>query len=271
MKFLHFAAFLLCAALFTLAFAPRAQADQWNQLTYFTFSAPFEVPGYHQPMVLPAGKYEFKLLDSASNRDIVQIFNNNGSHLYDTVLAIPDYRMHPTGKSVIQFTERTSGSPEAIKAWFYPGDEFGQQFVYPKSRAMELAKANNQPVLSIPDETAANMSKPATSANESSVRAMENAPVKAEEPNGSEVPASQVVESNPSNSNTKASNTSNANANNSANNDKLVAQNTNDSARNNSKTLPKTASDMPLAVLCGMMLLGLGVGFRVLVVARSKH
>jgi hypothetical protein len=257
MKFLQSAVLLFSALLLAVAFSPRAQADEWNKLTYFTFSAPFEVPGYHRPMVLPAGRYEFKLLDSESNRDIVQIFNKNGTHLYDTVLAIPDYRMTPTSKSVIQFRERATGSPEAIKAWFYPGDNFGQEFVYPKSRAMELAKANNEPVLSMPDETAANMTKPVTSAKDSSVTAMKNTPVKAEEPNGNEVEASQVVTSEPSNAN--ASNTSNEN-------NKLVAQNN----QNNSKTLPKTASEMPLAVLSGMFLLGFGVGLRLATRAPSK-
>jgi hypothetical protein len=117
-----------------------------------TFSAPVEIPG----QVLMAGTYVFKLLDSPSNRTIVQIFNKDQTKLFATVLAIPDYRLKPTGKTVITFDERPAGSPEAIKAWFYPGDEYGQEFVYPKTRAMQLAKVVKQPVPSM----AANMRRP---------------------------------------------------------------------------------------------------------------
>jgi hypothetical protein len=45
------------------------------------------------------------------------------------------------------FAERTQNQPEAVRAWFYPADNFGQEFVYPKKRAQELAEAANVPVL----------------------------------------------------------------------------------------------------------------------------
>lgn len=245
---LKLAGFIACALLLLTSYSPRAQADQYNQLTHFTFSAPFEIPGFHHTMVLPAGTYTFKLLDSLSDRDIVQIFNKDQSHLYATILAIPDYRLKPTGKSVIQFTERAANSPEAIKAWFYPGDLYGQEFVYPKSRAVELAKANNEPVPSISEEAAANMSKPIKSANEPAVKEMEKAPVLAERPNGQEVPVAQALETKPHTP---------TEANNNSSQQTLVA-------KNNSSTLPKTASEMPLALLCGTLLLGFGAALRLL-------
>jgi hypothetical protein len=154
--------------------------------------------------VLPAGTYTFKLLDSASDRHIVQIYNKDQSHLYATVMAIPDYRLHPTGKTVIKFEETAAGNPEALRAWFYPGDQFGQQFVYPKSRARELAKASNQPVLSMSDEASANMAKPIKSAKEPSVKALENTQVTAQEPSGQEVAMGKVVQTQPSSSSSSA-------------------------------------------------------------------
>jgi hypothetical protein len=45
-----------------------------------------------------------------------------------------------------------TGTPEAIKAWFYPGDNFGQEFVYPKAKATQLAQQEQRPVLSLRDE-----------------------------------------------------------------------------------------------------------------------
>lgn len=98
---------------------------------------PLEIPG----RVLSPGTYVFKLLDDAGNRHIVQIFNADESHIYATILALPVYRLSPAGKTVITFEERTSGSPEALQAWFYPGDNYGEEFVYPKVRAIEIAKA----------------------------------------------------------------------------------------------------------------------------------
>src|SRR5204862_769013 len=123
----------------------RSAADQWDKKTIVTFNAPVEVPG----KVLPAGTYVFKLLDSASNRNIVQIYDKDEKQLLATILALPDYRLKPSDKPVITFEERPSGSPEAIKAWFYPGELYGQQFVYPHDRAVALAKRSNQPVLSM--------------------------------------------------------------------------------------------------------------------------
>jgi ribosomal protein L9 len=218
-----------------------AKADEWNQKTVFTFSAPIEVPGVKGPMVLPAGTYEFKLLDSLSDRDIVQIFNKNGTHLYTTTLAIPDYRMKPTGTSVIKFAERAAGSPEAIKAWFYPGDNYGQEFVYPKARAVELAKSVKEPVLSMSDEMASNMAEPVKSNKESAVTALEQTPVKAQRPSGEEVEITEVIPAPPPGAMPSGQATTAA-----------------------AKTLPKTASDLPLLALCGILLASFGLGLRLL-------
>jgi hypothetical protein len=121
-------------------FANPAQADRWNKRTILTFSQPIEVPG----KVLPAGTYTFRLLDSTSYRHIVQIWNEDGTQLITTIIAIPNYRLEPTAETVIKFHERPGDSPEALRAWFYPGDESGQEFVYPKTRAIQLAQASNE-------------------------------------------------------------------------------------------------------------------------------
>jgi hypothetical protein len=73
-----------------------------------------------------------KLMDSPADRHIVQIFNNDQSRIIDTVLAIPNYRLQPTGHSQFAFWETPPGNAKALRAWFYPGDNFGQEFPYPK-------------------------------------------------------------------------------------------------------------------------------------------
>jgi hypothetical protein len=76
----------------------------------------------------------------------VQIFNKDENHLFTTILAIPNYRIQPTGKTVFTFWETPPGQPKALRAWFYPGDNFGQEFAYPKSAAVQIAAVAHQPV-----------------------------------------------------------------------------------------------------------------------------
>src|ERR1700743_2812427 len=104
---------LLAGAALMCGMVRQANADEWDQKTKFTFSGPVEIPG----QILPAGTYVFKLADSSSNRNIVQVFNKEQNHLFGTFLAIPDYRIHPTDKAIVRFAERPAGSPQAIKAW----------------------------------------------------------------------------------------------------------------------------------------------------------
>src|ERR1051326_564645 len=124
------------------ALAPTARADEWNKKTILTVNESIQVPN----KVLPPGTYVMKLLDSPSNRHIVQIFDKDEQHLQTTVLAIPNYRLEPTGKTQLQFWETPPGQPKALRAWFYPGDNFGQEFAYPKSEAMQIASVTHQSV-----------------------------------------------------------------------------------------------------------------------------
>src|SRR6516162_10877498 len=116
--------------------------DAWNKKTTLTFSQPVELPG----LILPAGQYVFKLADLPSSRNVVQVFNADDDQIYATILAIPCYRMEPADEPVIFFEERRSDQPQAIHAWFYPGDLYGQEFVYPEGRSLEVAQTTVQPV-----------------------------------------------------------------------------------------------------------------------------
>jgi len=195
-KALHRMAFALCVATLVAAFGSPAKADEANKLTYFTFSAPVELPGNK---VLPAGTYAFKLLDSVGDRNVVQIFNKDLTMLYATVLTIPDYRPQPHDKTIIKFSETSQGGPEAIKEWFYPGDTYGQEFVYPKSRATEIAKESHQSVPSMPSELSGNITQPANNSNAPSVTAMKDAQLKSQNANGQETSVQQTFGSNPAN------------------------------------------------------------------------
>jgi hypothetical protein len=113
-------------------------------------------------MVLPPGSYVFKLFDSQVDRSIVQVFNEDQTHLFATILAVPDTHLRPTDKTVIMFEEREAGAPQAIRAWFYPDEKYGADFVYPQPRAATLAQTVNQPVPSMPANTAESEMKQVT-------------------------------------------------------------------------------------------------------------
>src|ERR1700746_959851 len=145
MKFVKLTSFSILITLCVLGalIVPNARADEWDKKTTLTFNEPVQVPG----TTLSAGTYVFKLADT-SDRTIVQIWNKDETRLITTILAIADYRAKTPDETIVSFDERPTGQPEALKAWFYPGDNFGVEFVYPKQRATDLAQANPQPVLS---------------------------------------------------------------------------------------------------------------------------
>ncbi len=201
-------------------FASGIQANDWNKVTVMTFSQPIEIPG----QILPAGTYTVKLVNIASERHVVQFLDADGIKVFATVLAINDWRLHPTGQTVVKFSERPGDSPEALKAWFYPGDNFGQEFVYPKHRAIELAMAAKEPVPAIAEETA-----PAD---------MQTAPIVAITPDQKEVPVEEAIAITPPAADPTA----------------LVAQNT--TPEPVATSLPKTASSLPLIALLGFASLG---------------
>src|SRR5213594_1538731 len=213
-----------------MMFSSTASAQSWNKRTTVTFNVPVEIPGVGA-QVLPAGTYVFRLLDSLSDRNIVQVFNKDESHIYATILAIPNCRLQATDKTVMTFAERAAGDPQAIRAWFYPGDNSGQEFVYPKKRAVELAKITNQPVLYIPDDVASNIVAPVKTASEPPVIALKEAPVMAGKPTGEVVPVAEVVVPPPVQT---------------------------------AASLPKTTSVLPLLALIGFLCLSVGLSLRAL-------
>src|SRR5437868_10342439 len=136
------AAALSTTALLGLCFTASLSADDWNKKTTLTVKETIQLPH----TVLQPGTYVFKLADSLSDRHIVQIFNADETQVVATILAIPNYRLKPTDKSVFRFWETPAGNPKAMRAWFYPGDNFGQEFAYPKMKSIEIAKIAKTPV-----------------------------------------------------------------------------------------------------------------------------
>jgi len=217
----------MAASFLGIAAVSAVRADDSNKKTVLTFSQPVEIPG----RVLPAGTYIFTLVDGASDRHVVQVLSEDGKTPLAMFLTIPDYRLKSTSETVIKFLEVPRGSPEAIKAWFYPGNTVGEEFVYHKVRAIELAKAAKVPV-------------PAVVIEHATLEALKAAPVVAVTPDEKEVAVAQVIQTTPVAQKTPVA---------------QVAR-----AEEPRKQLPKTASDLPVIALFGLVsMLAAAIGLMV--------
>ena len=224
--------FRMLFAILSLMLAVGVQtmrADQWDKATKITFNESVQVPG----KVLSPGTYYFKLLDSPAERHVVQIFNEDHTQLITTVLAIPNQRLEPAGKTILTYEERPSDQPMALKAWFYPGDTFGQQFVYPKSEAQELSRLNKTEVPSTESEEAYPGQKAERSEPEAPKDTSPQPELKAENttPPQATPPTAAAPETHPAPTAAPAS-------------------------KERSEHLPKTASPLPLFGLMGFLMLG---------------
>ena len=233
---------IICSLVLTaMAVAIQVKADDFNKKTTLTFTEPFEVPGAGA-QILPAGTYVFKIMESPNDREIVQIFSADELHLYTTILAIPNLRLKATDKTVLTFGERGAGQPQAIKAWFYPGQEWGQEFVYPKARALELAKIVNEPILAMPIEVTDTVP----------VETLRTVQLAAVQPTGEEVPVTTIVDNPPVAIMAQA--------------EPQVQPQPQPQAQ--AQTLPETASSLPLFALIGLV--SLLSGFTLLVITKRS-
>ena len=154
------ASLLFGVALIAAAVTPPVKADEWDKKTVITINEPVQMPSCCNPehvVVLQPGTYVLALVDSLSDRHIVRVFEQDEKTVITTILAIPNYRLQPTGKSVFQFWETPAGEPRAMRAWFYPGDNFGQEFAYNKVKSIEIARVAKAPVPAVVVETEAEL------------------------------------------------------------------------------------------------------------------
>ena len=104
-------------------------------------------------------------------------------------------------------------------------------------RAIELAQLTGEPVLAMPTELAEKLTLPIKSADDPAIAELKQVPIEAVKPTGEVVPMTEVVELPPAR--TEPVNTVNAS--------------------DSTKSLPHTASPMPLLGLIGLLSLALGV------------
>jgi len=190
-------------AMLALSLAGTARADEWNKLTYLTFSGPVQMPG----ITLPAGTYRFELADPDTGRRVIRVSDKDGSKIYGTFLSISDQKLERSSEPVVMFKETPAGAPQAVQAWFYPGETFGYEFAYPHDQALKIARATHRSVLSVKDT-------PQTSTDQERVASMKSAEVTHIDENGRPVSTDEQLKDSsslhPSNTASKTTTSSNA-------------------------------------------------------------
>jgi hypothetical protein len=250
-KKLNLVAVLLCFAFLCPLFLPSAHADMWNKKTILTFSGPVKVAN----TTLPAGTYVFKLADSAGNRHIVQIFNQNENHVYATVLAMPAFRLMPADHTVIKFAETSASGDTAsgtipadglpIKQWFYPGDNYGQEFPVRAAALTATTAASETPLSAATEPAPAPAAEPANNEPEQPAVTAEAQPAPSPEPQTQAQPQQPAsTEPAPAASAEQSSTPS---------------------------SLPKTASSIPLIALIGLLSLATAAGLELVVGRRISR
>lgn len=204
---------------------PNANAQRYDKKTTITVNQPFQIPG----VALPAGTYVMKLVDVAGMRTIVRFMNSDEDTVYATVLGISDYKLDTAEKSEFSFYEATPGIPRALHSWFYPGDNYGVEFVYPKAKAVEIAKATEEPV----------MATEAPAETEWNEQALLEEPVVAVQPSGEEFAIAEAPTEQP-----------------------LVATPLEPEPAPPAEALPKTATPFALVGLVGLLAGGMATGLR---------
>jgi hypothetical protein len=262
-----------------LAAAPKVFSDDYDKKTDVTIDKPIQVPG----ATLQPGTYMFILMNSSSNRHIVEIKSEDGKKLYATTFTTAARRVTPTGKVVLSFYEMPAGTPDAVRQWYWPGDTEGEEFLYTHKQAAEIkaARHENEAVAETNEEPPASTSNLNAAAAESTDQ--QSAQQVAEQPAPQPAAESQAVNQSQQSDSSQVvvaqttPQVDNPPADNSANNSNdLVAQNNTPqpepqpapvpdtsaaqapapntvASNDNDNALPQTASNIPLVGLLGLL------------------
>jgi len=237
-----------------------ASADPWNKKTYVTFPNTVELPGR---VMLPPGTYTMKVMDSQSNRYTVQVSNREESKTYAIFHTIPQYRDRPADDTIITFYETPGSAPRFIHTWYYPGDTIGREFTYTRDRANYIASLTNGSRVPTGQQVVASNQTTRTEEKTTQVEPFES-PIITEDQDKTAGGGDQQPQ--PAPAVTDADNPVETQQEQPVQEERLVAQNTPPADQQGAeqqpaaqpRTLPSTASELPLVALSGVVLLALG-------------
>ena len=271
-RFTSIAAAIFTAAFLTTATSASAQDSNINQRTYLTFSGPVQMPG----VTLPAGKYVFRLADTALH-NVMQVYDADEMHILGQWFFVPanrttEQQSEANGKPVVMFREMPEGVTPAIHYFFYPTDLTGKEFIYPKDQAVKIAAATHENVLATdtdvekggnahvfrvePNGTESQYDANATAENSKAAPAPSTASLNSQaDVNNS--PASGPPAAAPARQSANASQSTSQPVGTSG-----AAQQTPAPRQQAAAELPKTASPLPLIGLFGLLAIAAGFGLR---------
>jgi len=149
-------------ALLLLAAAPSVFSDEHDQKTDVTITEAIQVPG----AVLQPGTYMFILLNSTTDRHMVEVKSPDGKHLYSMSFATAARRVFPTDNVAMTFYEMPQGAPPALRQWFWPGEREGQELLYPHGQAADIQAGSHQTVAELTDQEAATVAAQSPAASD---------------------------------------------------------------------------------------------------------
>jgi len=135
-----------CVAATLAGFSTQANAKSFKEKeSTLTATERVEVPG----AVLEPGTYVIKVIELQSNRNVVQVTDVDGAKIYTTCIATPhEGATPPPNTTFVFYPNVTASGAKVLRTWFAPNDRFGQDLVYPKDRAEEIARLNKVEVQS---------------------------------------------------------------------------------------------------------------------------
>jgi hypothetical protein len=224
-------------AMFIMA-PPSVEGQRWDKETRFSINHQFEVPG----AVLEANtQYVMRLHDFESGtRNVVQVLTPDG-HLVAQFMGIHDFKLEAPDNTEFTFYETASMYPKALRSWFYPGANNGLEFLYPEDQmativAHRVAPAEVQTAAVIEPEVVPEP-EAVQPVPEPEVDQTAELPQEQEQSTVTEEQLPQIAQNDteqPATDQTPA------------------------------RELPRTAGELPMIGLIGMLCLGFGLGLRVL-------
>jgi LPXTG-motif cell wall-anchored protein len=151
-------AFLLAIGVSALALGAGSTVQRTTRLTV---SEPTEVG----TTLLQPGSYTLHVNDYQAEKVQVVITRDNDSKVVGTEVAFRARRNltpHEASDNQVQFTYTTHNGHPAVSTWYYPGDDWGEQFAYGKDTMVASAStSDNVTETHTPAPTASTMAETA--------------------------------------------------------------------------------------------------------------
>jgi hypothetical protein len=185
---------------------------------------------------------------------VIQVLSDDEKKPYAMMNTILDERRDPAKDATVSFYETARGTPAAVKSWWYPGERDGYQFIYPRTQARQIAQSTGRAVLT----TKSNSSK--TEETKTAALTRVDASGKDVDVNAPDSAAASASASNGSNFTDSSANATVFNRSTPAQTEginrtppQIAANQPAESSRVARNELPRTASNLPLVGLIGLL------------------